>query len=110
MSSEAKAAPAFKAAPLSLDVVPAAGARGGMVGGAAGLAFERSGRMMIFEGKAPVRFVPRFSRQNAQLVGATKRMIMLPYQSVIHACSPKSASVLFDWLHKRSSALVWVLD
>ncbi|WP_210242805.1 hypothetical protein, partial [Mesorhizobium sp. CU2] len=33
------------------------------------------------EGKTPVRFVPSFSRQNAQPVEATKRMIMLPYRS-----------------------------
>ncbi|WP_292412994.1 hypothetical protein, partial [Mesorhizobium sp.] len=34
-----------------------------------------------FEGKAAVRFPPSISRQNAQPVEATKRMIMLPYRS-----------------------------
>ncbi|MET3594641.1 hypothetical protein ABID26_004049 [Mesorhizobium shonense] len=34
-----------------------------------------------FEGKMPVRFAPSILAKNAQLVGVTKRMIMLPYQS-----------------------------
>ncbi|WP_366929745.1 hypothetical protein, partial [Mesorhizobium sp.] len=35
-----------------------------------------------FEGKMPVRFAPSISAKTAQLVGASKRMIMLPYQSL----------------------------
>ncbi|WP_292272016.1 hypothetical protein, partial [Mesorhizobium sp.] len=45
------------------------------------LAVAGSRRIMCLEGKAAVRFLRRFSRQNAQLVGGTKQMIMLPYRS-----------------------------
>lgn len=81
LSREASAAPALKAASASCGAPPASSAQPGTVGGAAAdLAVAGSRRIMCLEGKAAVRFVPSFSHQNAQLVGATKRMIMLPYQ------------------------------
>ncbi|WP_210327889.1 hypothetical protein, partial [Mesorhizobium silamurunense] len=77
-----KAAPARKAASASLGTAPLAIAHAGTVGNGAKLAIAGSRRIMVLEGKVAVRFVPWFSRQNAQPVGAPKRTIMLHYQSL----------------------------
>jgi hypothetical protein len=79
VSRAPKAAPAWKAASASLGAPALASAQAGTAGDAAGLAVAGSRRIMCLEGKVVVRFVPRFSAENAQLVGTTKRMIRLHY-------------------------------
>jgi hypothetical protein len=50
---------------------------------------------MCLEGKGLVRFTPRFSLQNAQLVGTTKRMIMLPYRTLLKRRGNPASEALF---------------